>query len=663
MAAGALNESTLSILHFNDVYRVTPQKIASGSPDTFDVTQFAWLLDSLKTQWPERTDGAREGLVLFSGDVFSPSMESSVTRGSHMVPVLNQLKIDVSVTGNHDFDFGYPHLSKLVADTTFPWLLSNIIDETTGRVPEALKEFVVLERNGIRVGFVGLVEEDWIATVSSWPSEFKYRSMADTAIDLSKRLRDPEGEYRCDLIIGLTHCRLPNDIRLAKEILAHSPGQQKQASIAEQHGLDLLLGGHDHLYFAPKGVDQWEDYDFLQPVLGAEEDHGEVLIIKSGNDFRDLSEIDLTLQETPIGSVRKKVISRITGKRHQVKGDTPKSVPMFDMLDKLMSSVGSTLKAPVCTSTVMLDVRSYHIRTTESAAGNWFADVIRPAYDDTLYLKGCHGADGVFICAGTLRGDSTYGPGVVTLGDILAILPFEDAIVVIEMDGEALWSALEASLSTWPSQEGRFPVISGFKVTWDSTREPGNRVTEVHLLQEYLTESGSLGHLNSEPIKRERGGRKYKIVTREYMADGHDGYTAMKDCPRLVDEECGSLMSSLVRKYLLGSHFVNKIIRTKAASNGLHPKVQQVLSSEQKESNVKLRWKNALEKVINRQSLSHYRNRLDVPGVDHMSSVDVFDGEKARRGESCPYESRDGQDLLVISPEIDGRLKDQGRSQ
>ena len=29
--------------------------------------------------------GKREGLVLFSGDLFSPSTESSVTRGSHMV--------------------------------------------------------------------------------------------------------------------------------------------------------------------------------------------------------------------------------------------------------------------------------------------------------------------------------------------------------------------------------------------------------------------------------------------------------------------------------------------------------------------------------------------------------------------------------------------------
>lgn len=44
--------------------------------------------------------------------------------------------------------------------------------------------------------------------------------------------------------------------------------------------------------------------------------------------------------------------------------------------------------------------------------------------------------------------------GEITLGDIMEILPFEDPIVVIEVDGEALWSALEGALEMWPAQEG-----------------------------------------------------------------------------------------------------------------------------------------------------------------------------------------------------------------
>lgn len=44
--------------------------------------------------------------------------------------------------------------------------------------------------------------------------------------------------------------------------------------------------------------------------------------------------------------------------------------------------------------------------------------------------------------------------GNLTLGDIMEILPFEDSLVVLELDGETIWAALEAGLETWPAHEG-----------------------------------------------------------------------------------------------------------------------------------------------------------------------------------------------------------------
>ena len=62
----------LPLLHFNDVYRVSKQKLQSG--ETIDVSQFARRVDGLRGAWPKETGG----LLLFSGDLFSPSVESSV---------------------------------------------------------------------------------------------------------------------------------------------------------------------------------------------------------------------------------------------------------------------------------------------------------------------------------------------------------------------------------------------------------------------------------------------------------------------------------------------------------------------------------------------------------------------------------------------------------
>ncbi|THG98917.1 hypothetical protein EW026_g3339 [Hermanssonia centrifuga] len=171
--------------------------------------------------------------------------------------------------------------------------------------------------------------------------------------------------------------------------------------------------------------------------------------------------------------------------------------------------------------------------------------------------------------------------GVVTLGDILEILPFQDPIIVLEIDGATLWAALEASLETWPAQEGsRFPVISGFRVSWDSRRPRGQRVLGVWLVQEASgSTAGTPFHsgastpaassaanilddvnrplhtlVDVEEVKNEKGGRKYKIVTREYMAQGHDGFLALKGQTYLVDDESGQMMSTIVRKYLLGKY-------------------------------------------------------------------------------------------------------------
>ena len=106
----------------------------------------------------------------------------------------------------------------------------------------------------------------------------------------------------------------------------------------------------------------------------------------------------------------------------------------------------------------------------------------------------------------------------------------------------------------------RFPLISGFRVSWDSRRQPGNRVLGIWLVSEKeesnngleVKEASIYHFVDAGPVKREKGGRKYKIVTREYMAEGHDGYVALKDQKQLIDGESGTLMSTLVRRYLLG---------------------------------------------------------------------------------------------------------------
>lgn len=103
-----------------------------------------------------------------------------------------------------------------------------------------------------------------------------------------------------------------------------------------------------------------------------------------------------------------------------------------------------------------------------------------------------------------------------------------------------------------------FPIVSGFRVSWDSRRLPGTRVLGVWLLQEAPIASpespgsGTPALIDGEFVERVKHGRMYKIVTREYMATGHCGYTALLGHNYLIGSEDGKPMSSLVREYLLG---------------------------------------------------------------------------------------------------------------
>ena len=70
--------------------------------------------------------------------------------------------------------------------------------------------------------------------------------------------------HNCDLIVALTHMRVPNDRILAEQV-------------AE---IDFVLGGHDHGYVREVG-----------------QSNG-VFVVKSGTDFEDFSDINLLMNAT-----------------------------------------------------------------------------------------------------------------------------------------------------------------------------------------------------------------------------------------------------------------------------------------------------------------------------------------------------------------------------
>lgn len=79
-----------------------------------------------------------------------------------MIPVLNSVGVHCAVYGNHDFDFGVDHLEDMAEKCEFPWLLSNITDKNTDLPLANGKIKHMMDWHGVKVGLMGLVEQEWI---------------------------------------------------------------------------------------------------------------------------------------------------------------------------------------------------------------------------------------------------------------------------------------------------------------------------------------------------------------------------------------------------------------------------------------------------------------------------------------------------------------------
>ena len=153
----AATKRPLKLLHFNDVYEVE----AREREPVGGVSRFVAKLNSF------RGEGRAEPCVVFSGDVFAPSLMSTVTKGKHMVKYLNMMGITAACIGNHDFDFGTENLEKLIGESNFPWLLSNVVSKHDGQQLAHGRRTLIVEHEGWKLGFMGLIEQEWLATLAT----------------------------------------------------------------------------------------------------------------------------------------------------------------------------------------------------------------------------------------------------------------------------------------------------------------------------------------------------------------------------------------------------------------------------------------------------------------------------------------------------------------
>lgn len=404
-------------------------------------------------------------LYLLAGDTLGPSVASNIFKGKQMIASWNATGLDYAALGNHEFDFGDAVLLERMRESKFTWLGSNVFDRRTGKLFGDMPPFVVREFDGVKVGLFGLLTTDTKQS-SSPGADVEFRDPCRTAREMTKGLR----KRGARTIIAITHLTIENDKRLAR----CAPD------------IDVIIGGHEHTV--------------LQSLSGR------TPIFKMGSDGRNLGRIDLNISRR--GGALESVDWEIIPVTDAV-ADEPQAAALINEYEKKLSA---ELDQPVGRTTVELDARQETNRSRETNLGSFIADAYRKQT----------GAEVAILNGGSIRSNTTYGPGALTKRDVLSILPFENPVVKVEVTGATLRAALEHGVSRVREEKeaGLFAQVSGLRFIYDGRLAPGARVTSVTI--------------GDTPLDN---AKTYTLALNTYVLGGGDGYTMFKGARELLKAE------------------------------------------------------------------------------------------------------------------------------
>ncbi|MBO7069274.1 MAG: metallophosphatase [Bacteroidaceae bacterium] len=219
------------------------------------------LFRQLREQNPGRM------LTLDCGDFSQGSVYYNLFKGEVEVKLMNLMHYDAVTIGNHEFDFGLENMARIFRMATFPIVCCNY--DFTGTPCEGLvKPYVVVERNGVKVGILGVCPQPKGLIVGHNYEGIKFTSPALAAQPIINKLRTEE---KCDVVVCLSHLGWGNEPEQDKDFIAHTSG------------IDVLLGGHTHTYFT-------------QPEYVADKKGHQVVVDHTGKNARFIGTIELEVE-------------------------------------------------------------------------------------------------------------------------------------------------------------------------------------------------------------------------------------------------------------------------------------------------------------------------------------------------------------------------------
>ena len=241
LSGQAKKPKQLVILHTNDTHSaIFPINVQL--PDTMKAGRGGFLrrIAMLKEERAKHPD-----LLYFdSGDFSQGSAYYTMFKGEVEVGLMNQMGIDASTIGNHEFDFGLDNMARIFKQATFPILCANY--DFTGTPVEGLtKPWIIIKRNGVKIGVFAVCPKlEGLVSAKNCVG-VKYLNPGQVALETATMLKE---QKKCDVVICISHLGWNS-----------GRGEDDQYMIQNSRNIDLVLGGHTHTYMT--SLEHWNNMD------------------------------------------------------------------------------------------------------------------------------------------------------------------------------------------------------------------------------------------------------------------------------------------------------------------------------------------------------------------------------------------------------------------
>ena len=484
-----------------DIYILFTSDVHCGIDKGFGYAGLQQVRDTLEAQ-------GYETILVDDGDAIQGEPIGTLSEGEAIIDLMNDLKYDVAIPGNHEFDYGMPRFLELVEKADFPYISCNFtyLDELV------FEPYIIKEAAGKKIGFVGVTTP--LTITASTPvyfqdenGEYVYGFMSD---DTGERVYqavqsavDAAREEGADYVYVIGHMGNGAEFKpwTYADVISHTDG------------IDVFLDGHSH------DTDQ---------VIMKNKDGEDVPRSAVGTKMACIGYSHISAEgdivETGIWSWPNKTSApELLDIHNEIRDRVDEAQQeLAEELDKVVASTAVTLTIndPEAVDSSGNPVRM--IRRAETNLGDLCADAARDQ----------SGADIAFVNGGSIR--VSIEKGDITFGNILAVHPFGSMLCVLEVTGQQILDALEWSCRSVPDENGGFNQVSGLTFEINSAIDSPCKADKDGMCTgiegERRVQNVMVGGEALDPEKT------YTLAGYDYqLRQQGDGYTAYDGAPVLQD--------------------------------------------------------------------------------------------------------------------------------